>query len=128
MAAPIAVAGDQIVGQCVGHMIIGPLGVPAPAPPMPFGAPLSVGLAATVLVGGKPAAVVGASGLNATVHAGLHGTDPFLAPPAQRGEVLTGSSTVFIEGKPAATGDSMCKMCLAPAQRLIATGVTVLVN
>src|SRR4051794_32614264 len=100
MGTPAAVMGDRIQGTCVGHQIpMGP-GNPGPAPPLPFSAPVTQGLATKVLIGGKPAVVLGASGLNMPSHVGLHPSDPFMAPLMQKGTVLQGSATVLFEGKP----------------------------
>jgi uncharacterized Zn-binding protein involved in type VI secretion len=128
MGAPAAVLGDQITGICPIHLIIGPLGVPIPAPPLPFAAPLVAGVVATVLICGKPAAVVGATGMNTPPHVGLHPSDPFLAPPLQQGTVVSGSVTVMIGGIPAATAMSSCTMCSAPAISLAASAATVLIG
>jgi uncharacterized Zn-binding protein involved in type VI secretion len=127
MGAPAAVAGDRVTGLCMGHQIPSPTGGPVPAPPMPFSAPLTTGLAAKVLITGKPAAVVGSGGVSVPPHVGLHPSDPFLAPPMQKGTVVSGSATVLIEGKPAATLQSQCTMCLGPATTLLATAATVLI-
>ncbi len=116
------------MGICVGHQTISPVGAPMPAPPMPFSAPLTTGLSTSVLIGGKPAAVVGSGGMSVPPHVGLHASDPFLAPPMQKGTVVSGSPTVLIEGKPAATLSSQCTMCMGPAQSLAATGATVLIG
>ena len=43
MGTPTAVMGDRITGQCPIHQIPNPTsGVPQPAPPMPFSAPLTL--------------------------------------------------------------------------------------
>lgn len=128
MGAPAAVMGDKVTGLCVGHQMIGPVGNPQPAPPMPFSAALTLGLSTSVLIGGKPAAVVGSNGFCLPPHVGLHASDPFLAPPMQKGQVVSGSTTVLIEGKPAATATSQAMMCLGPAQALVATAATVLIG
>jgi uncharacterized Zn-binding protein involved in type VI secretion len=86
-----------------------------------------MGCVSTVLIGGKPAAVVGASGLNMPPHVGLHASDPFLNPMLQKGEILSGSPTVLIGGLPAATATSTCKGCLLPAT-LVPTVATVLIG
>ena len=113
MPGPAIVMGDRITGMCP-HLIIGPLGVPVPSP-LPFSAPLTDALATTVLINNKPAAVVGSSGLNVPPHVGLHASDPFMAPPLQRGTVLTpGNPTVLFEGKPAASAMSTAKCCAVP--------------
>ena len=56
MGTPAAVLGDRIVGTCVGHLVPAPSGT-APAPPLPFAAPVVEQVASSVLVGGKPAVV-----------------------------------------------------------------------
>ena len=94
MPAPAIVMGDKVTGMCPLHQIPGPVGNPQPGPPMPFSAPLTMGLCPTVLIGGKPAAVVGASGLNMPPHVGLHPADPFMVPPMQVGTVVSGSPTM----------------------------------
>lgn len=127
MGAPAVVMGDQVTGVCPNHLIPGPLGAPMPSPPLPFSAPLTMGLISTVLIGGKPAAVMGSSGFNTPPHVGLHPADPFLAPPLQRGQVLSGSPTVLIGGQPAATAQSTCTCCLVPGS-IVPSVATVLIG
>ena len=83
MGRPAAVQGDKVTGMCAGHQIPGALGAPQPAPPLPFSAPLTDGLARSVLIGGKRAAVAGSSGRNSPPHAGLHASDPNQLPERQ---------------------------------------------
>jgi uncharacterized Zn-binding protein involved in type VI secretion len=116
VGSPAIVMGDKVTGTCPNHLIIGPLGVPVPAPPMPFSAPLTLGLSTTVLIGGKPAALMGSTGYNTPPHVGLHPSDPFLLPIMEVGQVVTGSVTVMIDGKAAATGQSTATCCVAPGQ------------
>jgi uncharacterized Zn-binding protein involved in type VI secretion len=116
VGSPAIVAGDRVTGSCPNHLIIGPLGVPIPAPPMPFVAPLTMGLSTTVLIGGKPAALMGSSGYNTPPHVGLHASDPFLLPMKELGQVVTGSPTVMIDGKAAATAQSTATCCVVPGQ------------
>jgi len=116
VGTPAIVMGDQVTGSCPNHLIIGPLGAPIPAPPMPFAAPLTLGLSTTVLIGGKPAALMGSSGYNTPPHIGLHASDPFLLPLKEVGQVVTGSPTVLIDGKAAATGQSTATCCVAPGK------------
>jgi uncharacterized Zn-binding protein involved in type VI secretion len=127
MGAPAVVMGDRITGLCPNHLIPGPLGAPVPSPPLPFSAPLLLGLVSTVLIGGKPAAVMNSSGLNTPPHVGLHPADPFLAPPMQRGQVLMGSVTVLIGGQGAATASSTCQCCLVTGS-IVPTVATVLIG
>jgi uncharacterized Zn-binding protein involved in type VI secretion len=127
MGAPAVVMGDRITGLCPNHVIPGPLGVPIPSPPLPFSAPLLLGVVSTVLIGGKPAAVMNSSGLNTPPHVGLHPADPFFAPPMQRGQVLVGSVTVLIGGQGAATASSTCQCCAVPGS-IVPSVVTVLIG
>lgn len=127
MGKPAIVQGDMITGQCPNHLIPGPLGVPTPAPPMPFSAPITINTVPTVLIQGRPAATIGSQGLNASVHAGLHPSDPFLVPVTQMGQVLGGSPTVLIGGKPAAAPTPPPKMCAVPGT-ISGTASTVLIG
>jgi uncharacterized Zn-binding protein involved in type VI secretion len=127
MPAPVIVLGDTINGMCPLHQIPGPVGNPQPGPPMPFSAPLTMGLCTTVFVGGKPAAVMGASGYNTPPHVGLHPADPFMVPPMQVGRVVSGSPTVFFEGKPAANATASVTCCATPGS-LVPTVANVMVG
>jgi uncharacterized Zn-binding protein involved in type VI secretion len=121
--------GDQIVGTCAIHLIPNPAsGVPQPSPPLPFAAPLLTGLATKTMITGKPAVVAGSSGINTPPHIGLHPSDPFMAPNLQQGQVVMGSTTVLIEGKPAArTGDQVL-MCAGLPGQLVGSAATVLIG
>jgi uncharacterized Zn-binding protein involved in type VI secretion len=112
MAQPL-VQGDKIQGQCAVHQVPNPAsGVPQPSPaPLPFSAPLLMGLEMTVTIGGKPVAVLGSSGYNTPPHVGLHATDPYVVPNLQEGRVISGSPTVTAGGKPIATSSSQVSMC-----------------
>ena len=127
MGQPI-VSGDQVQATCAIHMIPNPAtGAPQPAGPLPFSAPLTTGLAVQTTIGGKPAAVVGSGGVNTPPHVGLHPADPFMAPPTQQASIISGSLTVLIEGKPAATQSAACTCCATPGS-LIPTVTTVLIG
>jgi uncharacterized Zn-binding protein involved in type VI secretion len=111
MGQAAAIMGDAITAQCTIHLIPGAMGAPQPGPPMSFSAKLTLGLASTVMITGKPAAVKGSSGLNLPPHVGLHPSDPFMVPAQQMGQVMMGSMTVLIEGKGAARTGSTCTVC-----------------
>jgi uncharacterized Zn-binding protein involved in type VI secretion len=128
MGTPAAVMGDRINAVCAIHLLPGPLGAPMPSPPLPFSAPLLQGVATKVLIAGKPAAVAGSSGFNTPPHVGLHPSDPFMVPPQQRGTVVMGSTTVLIEGKPAARTGSPCTVCAGLPGQLAGTAATVLIG
>lgn len=126
---PAAVLGDKIMGTCVGHQIPGPpSGNPVPAPPMPFSAPIMLQCATKTLIANKPAVLVGSSGLNLPPHVGLHPSDPFMAPPTQKGTVTMGSATVLIENKPAVRMGDMATMCMGLPGQVIASATTVIIG
>ncbi len=127
MGSPAIVMNDRIQGMCA-HQIPNPAsGIPQPSGPLPFSAPVTLGTQATVLVGGRPAAVMGSSGLNTPPHVGLHASDPYLAPPMQVGRIVSGSPTVLVGGQPAATASSSATCCATPGS-LVPTVTTVLIG
>ena len=129
MGVPAAVLGDRLGATCATHLMPNPAsGVPQPSPPLPFSAPLTTGLCQSVLVTGKPAAVVGAQGVCTPPHVGLHPTDPFLAPPLQTGVVVQGSASVLVGGAPMARSGSGGTACGLPGATLTGTAGTVLVG
>lgn len=128
MGSPAIVMNDRITGTCPLHQVPNPAsGVPQPAPPLPFSAPITTGVVTSVLIGGKPAVVVGCQGVNTPPHVGLHLSDPFVAPPAQLGKVVSGSPTVLIGGKPAASAAARAMCCSSPGT-LVPTVTTVLIG
>lgn len=124
MGTPAIVLGDKVMGVCPIHMVPGPTN-PIPSPPLPFTAPLVLDCVVTVLISGKPAAVLGSNGLNLPPHVGI--VDPFLAPNLQVGRILGGSTSVMIGGKPAAKPTPPPTMCGTPGT-IIGTGVTVMIG
>lgn len=128
MGSPL-VQGDQVQGQCAIHLIPNPAtGAPQPSPPLPFSAPLTVGLATRVTIGGKPAAVLGSSGYNTPPHVGLHPSDPFMVPTTQQAQLVTGEPTVLIEGTPAATDRSQATCCGIPGGTPVPTTASVTIG
>ena len=128
MGTPAIVQNDRITGTCAIHQVPNPTsGAPQPAPPMPFSAPLLGGLEMSVKIGGLPAAVVGSSGHNTPPHVGLHVSDPYAVPTMQEGRVVSGSTTVLIGSKPAATVSSSVTCCTTPGS-LIASVATVTIG
>jgi uncharacterized Zn-binding protein involved in type VI secretion len=122
--------GDKIQGQCAVHQIPNPAtGAPQPSPaPLPFSAPLLMGLEQTVTIGGKAVAVMGSSGYNTPPHVGLHPSDPYMVPTQQEGKVLSGSPTVTAGGKAIATTDSQVSMCAAVPGTALSTVTDVTVG
>ncbi|CAN5783619.1 hypothetical protein BH23CHL7_BH23CHL7_23530 [soil metagenome] len=114
MGTPAIVRNNRVVGTCPSHQRPAPNGSPTPAGPLPFSAPLRDGLVDSVLIGGQPAAVEGSTGTNAQVHGGLHASDSYAVSSRQIGTVESGSRTVLIDGKPAATLSSRASLCSTP--------------
>lgn len=128
MGSPAIVMNDRVTGTCAIHQVPNPAsGAPQPGPPMPFSAPLVSSLVSTVLIGGKPAAVMGSSGMNTPPHVGLHVSDPYVVPTMQEGRILSGSPTVRIGGQPAANASSSVTCCATPGS-LVPTTTTVLIG
>jgi uncharacterized Zn-binding protein involved in type VI secretion len=129
MGTPAVVMGDKIMGTCAIHQIPNPAsGAPQPSPPMPFSAPLLQGLVQDVLIAGKPAAVVGSTGYNTPPHVGLHPSDPFMVPTTQIGQVIVGSTTVLIGGKPAAKTGCQVSTCANVPGNVAGSAATVLIG
>src|SRR5687768_14310873 len=110
MGLPAAKQGDQIVATDF-HMVIPPSGIPVLAP-LPFAGIIDNRLSPDVNVMGRPAAMQGTTATNSPIHIPPAGT--FQTPPHNQGEILTGSLTVFINGKPAARGTDIAKTCNDP--------------
>src|SRR5262245_47913686 len=129
MGTPAAVMGDQVTGTCLLHQMPNPAtGAPQLAPLLFFAALLLSGLATRTLISGKSAAVQGSSGLNILLHVGLHASDLFMVPTTQRAQVTVGSSSVLIEGRPAARTGSTCTICAGTPGQLNGSAATVLIG
>lgn len=128
MGAPAIVQGDNITGTCSNHLMPSASGT-QPAGPRAFTAPISQGVIASVLIGGKPAAVAKASGLNSNpAHAGIV-DGAFASSTSQIGRIVTGSPTVLIGNQPAATTASRAHCCLPATPGTVGPGVpTVLIG
>jgi uncharacterized Zn-binding protein involved in type VI secretion len=93
-----------------------------------------MGLASTVLVGGKPVAVASSSsvpsssGLNTPPHVGLHVSDPFMVPTTQQGRVVVGSATVLAESRGVAYTGCQVSQCAQVPAMLTGSAATVLVG
>src|ERR1700730_8518470 len=129
MGTPTAVASDPGTGMCPTHRIpTPPGGAPQPAPPLPFAAPVTLGVCQSVLIGGTPAVVVGATGYNTPPHVGLHPADPFFAPPTQQAVIVQGSTTVLFGGGPAARTGSQATCCAQPVRNGAGSAASVLIG
>ncbi|MBE0616913.1 MAG: PAAR domain-containing protein [Proteobacteria bacterium] len=114
MGQPAAKQGDRIVATDLHVEMVPTPGGPVPTPlPNPFSGLLDGGLSQDVNVEGKPCAVLGSTATNAPAHAFQSG--PFQKPPGNKATVLIGSTTVLINGKPAARNGDAALTCNDPA-------------
>jgi uncharacterized Zn-binding protein involved in type VI secretion len=127
MGQPAAKEDDQVVGVDT-HIVMvpsGPAMVPTPLP-HPFSGKLNGGLASSVKIGGKAAAVVGSTADNSPAHQATPPGTSFQSPPSNKATIKMGSATVKIEGKAAARNGDTAQTCNDPSDlpvgTVIATG------
>lgn len=126
MGQPAAKKGDRIVGVDTHIIMIPSPGGPIPTPlPHPFMGMIDGELSSDVKIGGMAAATEGSTATNTPSHIPQGG--PFQSPPKNKGKVIKGSGTVFINGKAAARMGDTAETCNDPANQpvgtVIATGV-----
>lgn len=119
MTKPVARQGDMIVTACM-HQVQGQTATPPPTPIVapvqhPFNANFDQQLSTKVKIDGKFVVLKGSRG-QAKVHIPLPppGSIPpiaFVKPPIPQAEVVLGSVTVKIEGKPVARIGDPVKTC-----------------
>lgn len=114
MGQPAAKQGDQITGTDIHIVMIPSPGGPVPTPlPHPFAGQLDGDLSSDVNIEGQPAATQGSTANASPPHIPQGG--PFQKPPANRAQVLKGSTTVMINGRPAARNGDTALTCNDPA-------------
>lgn len=111
MGLPAAKQGDKIVAVDFHIVVPPPPATPFPAP-HPFNGIIDNGLSSDVKIMGMPAAVQGSKATNTPPHIPAGGA--FQKPPANQGEIIMGSPTVFINGKPAGRATDTAKTCNDP--------------
>jgi uncharacterized Zn-binding protein involved in type VI secretion len=122
MGQPAAKQGDRIVATDTHIVMIPSPGGPVPTPlPHPFTGQLDGSLSSDVNIEGKAAATQGSTATNTPAHVPQGG--PFQKPPSNKGTVQIGSSTVFINGKPAARNGDKAITCNDPADLPVGTVV-----
>lgn len=129
MGQPAAKKGDKVIATDIHIVMIPSPGGPVPTPlPHPFTGTLDGQLSADVNIEGQPAAVKGSTATNQPSHVPQGG--PFQSPPKNRGEVMMGSTTVKINGKPAARNGDPALTCNdpsdLPAGQVIAVGTVMI--
>ncbi len=112
--APAAKLGDKVIGIDT-HIVLVPAPNGAVPTPLPFAfvGTIMSGCVPTVLIEGKPAAVVGSIALNVPPHVPDKGT--FQTPPNNQGTIMLGSPTVLISGKQGARAGDRVLTCNDPA-------------
>lgn len=121
MPGPFAAKqGDQIVGIDTHIIISAALGVPVPVP-LPFNGTIDGSLSMNVMIEGRAAATVGSTGTNMPPHPPAGGS--FSKPPTNQGTIITGSMTVYINGKQAARAGDTAMTCNDPVDLPVSTVV-----
>jgi uncharacterized Zn-binding protein involved in type VI secretion len=125
MGLPAAKQGDKIVAVDTHIIMIPTPGGPVPTPlPHPFNGMIDGGLSTNVKIEGKPAATVSSTASNMPSHIPQGG--PFQRPPTNKGLIISGSATVFINKKPAARNGDTAMTCNDPVDlpvgKVIAVG------
>ncbi len=114
MGKPAAKQGDMVVATDIHIVMIPSPGGPIPTPlPHPFTGQLDGQLSSDVNIDGKPAATQGSTATNSPAHIPQGG--PFQSPPANRAEIMLGSTSVFVNGKPLARAGDTALTCNDPA-------------
>ena len=108
---PAAKQGDKVM--CIDtHIIMMPTpGGPVPTPlPNPFSGIINGSLSTNVKIMGQPAATLGSTAQNTLPHVPI-GPGTFQIPPQNRATITQGSTSVMINGKPAARNGDPALTC-----------------
>jgi len=127
MAQPAAKQGDQITAVDT-HIVMvpAPPGPPVPTPlPHPFSGLINGGLSTDVKIMGMAAATQGSTADNMPPHLPTPPGTVFQIPPTNRGTIMMGSSSVMINGKPAARNGDTAQTCADPVPNMSATVIAV---
>jgi uncharacterized Zn-binding protein involved in type VI secretion len=124
MGQPAAKQGDQITAIDTHIIMIPSPGGPVPTPlPHPFNGIINGNLSSNVKIMGMPAATQGSTADNVPPHIPQGGL--FQKPPSNKGQIIIGSTTVMINGKPAARNGDKALTCNDPADLPAGTVVAV---
>jgi uncharacterized Zn-binding protein involved in type VI secretion len=124
MGQPAAKQGDQITAIDTHIIMIPSPGGPVPTPlPHPFSGLINGGVSRNVKIMGQPAATQGSTADNLPPHIPQGG--PFQRPPGNKGQIVMGSTTVMINGKPAARNGDTAQTCNDPADIPVGTVIAV---
>jgi uncharacterized Zn-binding protein involved in type VI secretion len=115
MGMPAAKMGDKIVAVDTHIVMVPSPGGPVPTPlPHPFNGIIDSNCSTNVMIEGKPAATVGSMASNIPPHIPSGGPS-FQVPPTNKGNIMIGSPTVMINGKPAARNGDTAMTCNDPS-------------
>lgn len=133
MGLPAAKQNDQIIAIDIHIVMVPSASGQTPVPlPHPFDGRLNGSLSPNVKIMGLPAATVGSTATNHPPHFPLSPGVAFQVPPGNQGMVTMGSSTVKINGKPAARGGDSAQTCADPvpntAAKVVVTTSTVMIG
>jgi len=124
MGQPLAKQGDKVVATDTHIILVPSPGGPVPTPiPHPFNGMLDASLSANVMAMRMPAATLGSIAHNLPPHIPIGGS--FSKPPTNMAQVITGSPTVMINGKPAARNSDTALTCNDPVDLPVGTVVAV---
>lgn len=124
MGQPAAKQGDRITAMDTHIILIPSPGGPVPTPiPHPFNGLINGNLSSNVKIMGMPAATQGSTADNMPPHIPQGGT--FQKPPGNKGQIITGSATVMINGKPAARNSDTALTCNDPVDLPAGTVIAI---
>jgi len=103
------------------HLIQPPGPVSPVLVPHPFSGIIDSGVSADVSIGGMPAATVGSGATNTPPHIPIGGT--FVKPPTNKATIVSGSTTVRINGKAVTRAGDTAMTCNDPFDLPVGTVV-----
>ena len=126
MGQPAAKQGDMVQAMDT-HIVMVPSPggpVPTPTPGHPFNGIIDGNVSRNVNVMGMAAATVGSTATNQPPHIPIGGPS-FQIPPTNQGTIILGSTTVRINGQPAARNGDKANTCNDPAPLPVGTVMAV---
>jgi uncharacterized Zn-binding protein involved in type VI secretion len=126
MGQPAAKQGDQVIAIDIHIVLVPSPGGPVPTPlPHPFAGIIGGGLSSNVNIMGMPAATANSTADNTPPHIQMPPGVSFQKPPSNKAQILTGSPTVYINGKMAARNGDTAVTCNDPVDLPAGTVVAV---
>ncbi len=112
MGQPAAKKGDQIIGVCTHTVMVPSPGGPVPTPlPHPYTGMIDNALSTDVKIMGQPAATQDSQASNTPQHLPTPPGTAFQSPPDNIATINRGSTTVRVNGKPAARMGDTAETC-----------------